>query len=73
MSQSIKERIQMAHATLTTLQNGKLLFAGVDLYYMKMVSRTLIQSKMDYAVTPVRVSDCYEWCQRGPERPYCNE
>ena len=49
MSQSMKERIQMAHATLTTLQNAKLLFAGVYLYYMKMVYRTPIQSKMDYA------------------------
>ena len=39
----------MAHATLTTLQNAKRLFAGVDLYYMKMVYRTLVQSKMDYA------------------------
>ena len=49
MSQSMTERVEMAHATLTTLQNAKLLFAGVDLYYMKMVYRTLIQSKMDYA------------------------
>ena len=49
MRQSMRERIQMAHATLTTLQSGRLLFAGVDLYYMKMVYRTLIQSKMDYA------------------------
>ena len=47
--QSMKERVQMAHATLSTLQNAKLLFPGVDLYYMKMVYRTLIQSKMDYA------------------------
>ena len=31
MSQSMKERIQMAHATPTTLQNAKLLFAGIDL------------------------------------------
>ena len=49
MSQSMKKRIQMAHATLTTLQKAKLLFAGVHLYYMKMVYRTLIQSKMEYA------------------------
>ena len=39
----------MAHATLTTLQDAKLLFAGVDLHYMKMAYRALIQSKMDYA------------------------
>ena len=39
----------MAHATLTTVQNAKLLFAGVDLYYVKIVYRTLIQGKMDYA------------------------
>ena len=39
----------MAHAALTTLQNAKLLFAGADLYYMKILYRTLIQSKMDYA------------------------
>ena len=39
----------MAHATLTTLLSAKFLFAAVDLYYMKMVYRTLIQSKMDFA------------------------
>ena len=49
MCQSMKERIQMPHATLTSLQNAKLLFAGVDLYYMKLVYRTLIHRKMDYA------------------------
>lgn len=45
----MKERKYMVHATLPTLQNAKLLFAGVDIYYMKMVYRTLIQRKMDYA------------------------
>ena len=44
----MKERVQIEHSTLTILQNAKLLFAGVDLYYMKMVYRTLIQSKMEY-------------------------
>ena len=48
MRQSIRERIQMAHATLTTLQSAKLLFSGDDFYYIKMVYRTLIQSKLDY-------------------------
>ena len=42
----MKERKYMVHATLPTLQNAKLLFAGVDIYYMKMVYRTLIQRKM---------------------------
>ena len=50
MRQSMKERIQMAHATPTTLQSTKLLFAGVDLYYMKIVYCTLIQSKTDCAL-----------------------
>ena len=46
---SLKHRIQMSHASLTTLRNAKLIFPGVDPTYAKMVYRTLIESKMDYA------------------------
>ena len=39
----------MSHASLSTLRNAKLIFPGVDPSYAKMVYRTLIESKMDYA------------------------
>ena len=44
-----KNRIQRSHASLTTLRNAKLVFPGVDLSYAKMMYRTLIENKMDYA------------------------
>ena len=46
---SVKNRIQMSHASLSSLRNAKLTFAGVNPSYAKMVYRTLIESKMDYA------------------------
>ena len=46
---SLKNRIQISHASLSTLRNAKLIFPGVDPSYAKMVYRTLIGSKMDYA------------------------
>ena len=45
----LKNRIQMWHASLSTLRNAKLIFSGVDPSYAKMVYRTLIESKMDFA------------------------
>ena len=51
MECSLKNRIRMSHASLSTLRNAnaKLIFPGVDPSYEKMVYRTLIDSKMDYA------------------------
>ena len=46
---SLTNRIQMSHASLSTLRNAKLIFPGVDPTYEKMVYHTLIESKMDYA------------------------
>ena len=46
---SLKNRIQMSHASLSTLRNAKLVFPGVDPSYGKMVYRALIERKMDYA------------------------
>ena len=46
---SLNNRIQMSHASLSTLRNAKLIFPGADPSYAKMVYRTLIESKMDYA------------------------
>ena len=46
---SLKNRIQMSHTLLSTLRNAKLIFPWVDPSYAKMVYRTLIESKMDYA------------------------
>ena len=46
---SLKNRIQMSHASPGTLRNANLEFPGVDPSYAKMVYRTLIESKMDYA------------------------
>ena len=46
---SLKNRILMSHASLSTLRNDKLIFPGVDPSYAKIVYRTLIESKMDYA------------------------
>ena len=39
----------MSYASLRTLRNAKLIFRGVDPSYAKMVYRTLIESKLDYA------------------------
>ena len=39
----------MSHSSLSTLRNAKLIFPGVDPSFAKMVYRTLIESKMDYA------------------------
>ena len=39
----------IAYALLITLRNVKLKFPGVDPSYAKMLYRTLIESKMDYA------------------------
>ena len=39
----------IAYALLSTLRNAKLIFPGVDPSYAKMVYRTFIESKMDYA------------------------
>ena len=49
---SLKNRIQMSHASLSTLPNAKLIFPGVDPTYAKMVYRTLMESKTDYATSP---------------------
>ena len=46
---SLMNRIQMSHASLSKLRNEKLIFPGFDPSYAKMVYRTLIESKMDYA------------------------
>ena len=46
---SLKNIVQMSHASLSTLRNAKLIFPAVDPSYAKMVYRTLVQSKMDYA------------------------
>ena len=46
---SHKNRIQMSHASLSTLRNAKLIIPGVGPSYAKMVYRTLTESKMDYA------------------------
>ena len=46
---SLKNIIQMSHASWRTLRNAKPIFPGVDPSYAKMVYRTLIESKMDYA------------------------
>ena len=46
---SLKNRIHMSHASLSTLRNANLIFPGVDPSYAKMVYRILIESKMDYA------------------------
>ena len=40
----------MSHASLSTLCNTKQIFPRVDPTYAKMVNRTLIESKMDYAI-----------------------
>ena len=42
---TLKNRIQMSHASLSALRNAKLIFPGVDPTYAKMVYRTLIESK----------------------------
>ena len=39
----------IAYASLITLRNAKLIFPGADPSYAKIVYRTLIESKMDYA------------------------
>ena len=39
----------MSLASLSTMDNAKLIFSGVDPTYATMVYRTLIESKMDYA------------------------
>ena len=46
---SLKNRIRMSHASLSTLRNAKLTFPGGDHSYAEMVYCTLIESKMDYA------------------------
>ena len=46
---SLKNRIQMSHASQSILRNAKIIFPGVNPTYAKMVYRTLIESKMDYA------------------------
>ena len=46
---SLKNRMQMSHASLSTLRNAKLIFPGVDPTYAKMVYRTLIESRIYYA------------------------
>ena len=45
---NLKNR-QMSHASLRALRNAKLIYPSVDPSYAKMVYRTLIESKMDYA------------------------
>ena len=39
----------MSHASLSTLRNAKLIFPRIDPSYAKMVYRTLVDRKMDYA------------------------
>ena len=46
---SLKNRIQISHASLSTLRNAKLVIPGDDPTYAKTVYHTLIASKMDYA------------------------
>ena len=46
---SLNNRIQMSHASLSTVGNAKLIFRGVDPSYAKVVYRTRIESTMDYA------------------------
>ena len=46
---NLNNRIQMSYASLSTLLTAKLIFSGVDPTYAKMVYRTAIESKMDYA------------------------
>ena len=46
---SLKNRIKMSHASLSTLRSAKLIFPGVDPSFAKMVYRTHIEGKMDYA------------------------
>ena len=46
---SLKNRIQMLHASLSTLRNAKLKFPAAVPSLAKMVYRTLIESKTDYA------------------------
>ena len=46
---SLKNRIQMSHASLSKLRNGKLIFPGFDPRYAKMVYRTLLERKIYYA------------------------
>ena len=46
---SLKNRKQISHAPLSLLRNAKLIFPGVYPSYAKMVYRTHIESKMDYA------------------------
>ena len=48
---SLKNRMQMSHASLSTLRNAKLIFLGVDPSYAKMVYRTLIEGKLDYTTS----------------------
>ena len=46
---SLQNRIQMSHASLSTLRNTELNFPGADPSYTKMVYRTFIERKVDYA------------------------